>query len=120
MRTPSCSCSTPRLLGGPSGADRLRQELRSRFEDFDSVAFLPPRHIAAKQRIPVRNALFWSYTAPLISKWIIRNRIEGRHAMRMAKLESLILVILLSSAVALTAKDATEYPLKVELLDNTW
>lgn len=40
--------------------------------------------------------------------------------MRWAKLEFLILVILLSSAVGLTAKDATEYPLKVELLDNTW
>ncbi|MGA3327191.1 MAG: PEGA domain-containing protein [Terriglobia bacterium] len=40
--------------------------------------------------------------------------------MRWRKLEFLILVILLSSAVALTAKDTSEYPLRVELLDNTW
>jgi len=70
MKTPSYSCTTPRLLGGPSGAGRLRQELRSRFEDCAFVASLSPPNHSAKQRIPVRSASFWSYTAPLISKWI--------------------------------------------------
>lgn len=40
--------------------------------------------------------------------------------MRSAKLVCLVFFFLLSSAVALAGKDTTDYPLKVELLDNTW
>jgi len=40
--------------------------------------------------------------------------------MKTAKLESLILVLLLAPAVVLTAKDAADYPLRVELLGNNW
>lgn len=40
--------------------------------------------------------------------------------MRSAKLKFLILFFLLSAAVALTAKDTADYPLRVELLGNNW
>ncbi|MGA2982985.1 MAG: PEGA domain-containing protein [Terriglobia bacterium] len=40
--------------------------------------------------------------------------------MRTAKLDFLILIIVLSAAVALTAKDPADYPLRVELLGNNW
>jgi hypothetical protein len=39
--------------------------------------------------------------------------------MRIAKLECLILFLLLSPALALAAKDTSDYPLRVELLSNT-
>lgn len=40
--------------------------------------------------------------------------------MRSAKLESLVMIFLLSPAVPLAARDTSDYPLKVELLANTW
>jgi hypothetical protein len=44
----------------------------------------------------------------------------GRSAMRTGKLKFLIPILVLAPAVALTAKDAADYPLRVELLGNNW
>jgi len=39
---------------------------------------------------------------------------------KVARFETLILIVLLSPALVFAAKDTSDYPLRIELLDNTW